>query len=250
MSRKYLWRPGTLDRVNNYRYRHYGEKVAEPPPAKMLINTPTEWQIFGDCVSEVITTHLEAEIMEARGIVPPPALSVLFAYYQYREKYGEINEDNGASIFYEIKVLMETGICRSDLWPYIESRFSTKPPQEAYQDAQNYRIASYWQLDSVADMVNCIASGHGLVFGIPVYESFESQETEDYGRIRVPKQREKFLGGHALYACGYDLKARAFQIQNSWGSEWAGKSPYPGHGWLPFDYMTEMGQECFTLRIK
>jgi len=60
----------------------------------------------------------------------------------------------------------------------------------------------------------------GFVFGITVYESFESAAVSKTGKMPMPKPSEKVLGGHAVLAVGYDDAAQRFIVRNSWGKGW------------------------------
>jgi len=249
-ERRFTWRPAAYDAVNNWRLGVTADLV-DMPKVMFLINSLTERQEKGDCVFNALVTHLES-IGVNSGTVPPVDLSRMFAYYQYRKRFGEVSEDNGASIFYALKVLSGTGICAEELWPYVEGNYAREPSPEAYRDALARPIGSYCQLVNLGDMLSCIASGFGFVGGISVYDSFESDVTERTGVVSMPGKGDKFLGGHAIYFCGYDLHKNAMQFQNSWGLEWASESNYPGHGWIPFEYLANpfLAGEFFTLRPK
>jgi C1A family cysteine protease len=81
------------------------------------------------------------------------------------------------------------------------------------------------------------------MFGFVVYDSIS--QAEDTGKIPYPCQGERFLGGHAVVAVGYDdnLKIKnidcdretkgALLIRNSWGINWG----EAGYGWLPYEYV-------------
>jgi C1A family cysteine protease len=58
------------------------------------------------------------------------------------------------------------------------------------------------------------------------------------GHIPMPLRREQFLGGHALFCCGYqddtDYAGGGYLIvKNSWGTELFDK----GYVYLPYDYV-------------
>jgi len=246
IERTYTWRPAPYDAVNNYKLELGASEV---PKVKYLVNSPVEYQIKGDCVFNAITTHLEHLLWKRTG-ERSPQLSRMFAYYQYRERFGEVTQDNGASIFYAVKILLETGVCREEVWPYTEADFATKPSAEAYANAKNYKFSSYVQLITPTDLISCLASDYGCVGGISVYSSMESKEVDETGIVPMPVKGDEFKGGHCIYFCGYDLHKQKMQFQNSWGLDWAYKTNYPGHGWIGFDYLSDkfLSGEFFTLR--
>jgi C1A family cysteine protease len=66
------------------------------------------------------------------------------------------------------------------------------------------------------------------------------------GRIPRPSPTDKVVGGHALFAVGYDDRITitndaaaspttqgALLIRNSWGTAWGER----GYGWLPYQYV-------------
>ena len=77
--------------------------------------------------------------------------------------------------------------------------------------------------------------GFPIVFGISVYESFESEEVAKTGIVQLPEKTEKMLGGHAIVIVGYDQEKHLFIFRNSWGEDWGDK----GYGYLPFEYVCD-----------
>ena len=96
----------------------------------------------------------------------------------------------------------------------------TKPPQTAYDEAKNHRVRSYKHIYSVGGLIDALAAGHLVPFGFEVPESFESDEVAHTGVLQMPKAGEKFVGGHEVFACGYDLDANVAFCGNSWSDAW------------------------------
>jgi C1A family cysteine protease len=170
-------------------------------------------------------------------------VSRLFIYYNERKIEGTVNEDSGAYIRDGIKTLAKEGVCSEDLWPYIIGKFARKPGPECYEAALSNRVSLYQKLSGTDDMLACLADGYPVVFGIPIYESFESAEVERTGIVPIPAQDEIMLGGHALCAVGYDMDKKWFIVRNSWGENWGDK----GYCYIPFEYMKQ-GSDFWTIR--
>ncbi len=96
-------------------------------------------------------------------------------------------------------------------------------------------------------MKGCLASGYPYVFGMTVYESFESQSVAQSGHAQMPAAGEQVVGGHAVLAVGYDDSQQWFIVRNSWGNGWG----MQGYFTLPYAYMTNQGltSDYWTVRI-
>jgi C1A family cysteine protease len=164
-------------------------------------------------------------------------LSPLFLYYEERVLEGTVNEDSGASMRDGMKVLSNQGICPEVNWPYVISKFRTKPPDQAYENALNYKIAVYSRLYSLTDMKSALATEQGVVFGFNVYESFDTNEVAQTGNMPMPKYGERILGGHAVFICGYKDDETwpgggYLIIKNSWGLDWGDN----GYFYMPYAF--------------
>jgi C1A family cysteine protease len=91
------------------------------------------------------------------------------------------------------------------------------------------------------------ADGYPFVVGFSVYESFESSDVAEGGRVPMPGPGESLLGGHAVVAVGYDEPQRRFIIRNSWGTSWGMR----GYGTMPYDYLLDDGlsADVWTIRM-
>lgn len=159
-------------------------------------------------------------------------LSRLFVYYNERAAMGTITEDSGAMLRTGIKILKKLGVCREAIWPYQISRFKKKPPDNCFSEAGDHQVTAYQRLHTLAEMKACLAMGLPFVFGFAVYEHVMSAQVRKSGIIRLPRQNERMIGGHAVMAIGYDDAKKILLFRNSWGSDWGNS----GYGSLPYDY--------------
>src|SRR5437588_133133 len=136
------------------------------------------------------------------------------------------------------------------LWPYSDANpgpFTKKPSAAAFADGRKHPAVVYQRLPQVdIQLKGCLASGYPFVFGISVYESFESSAVAKSGKVPMPKPKEKMLGGHAILAVGYDDTQRRFIIRNSWGPDWGVK----GYFTLPYEYVLDsnLADDFWTIR--
>jgi C1A family cysteine protease len=161
--------------------------------------------------------------------------SRLFIYYMERDEEGTVNSDAGAEIHDGIKAVATFGVCPESQWPYVESKFTDKPTDQCYTEALKTKALSYLSLgQNLPTLKSKLVEGYPIVFGITVYESFESDEVARTGIVPMPTDNEECLGGHCIVIVGYDDSKNAFLIRNSWGTDWA----LDGHCWLPYAYVT------------
>jgi len=79
-----------------------------------------------------------------------------------------------------------------------------------------------WSFEA-AEIARYLATGHGLVLGLDWYEAMNRPDAT--GLVRAWGRP---IGGHAVFAWGYDLKSDCVLFQNSRGPSWGGWSTRRG----------------------
>ena len=201
------------------------------------------------CTANAIAAAIQF-VRRKEGLQPAFEPSRLFVYYNARALRGSVRCDNGSQIRDGVKSVVAKGVCPEHDWPYHPSQFDVTPPPGSYRAAAEHRAIRYQRIQRDPDLVAmkaCLASGYPFVFGMAIYEDFESAKVERSGAARLPTAGEHHVGhGHAVLAVGYDDGDRRFMVRNSWGPEW-GKH---GYFTLPFEYLAEPGlsDDFWTIR--
>jgi C1A family cysteine protease len=251
MSRKiarYGWLPDLPDRRDHFYAAPPEMAGALPPQADLRTQCPSVYDQgqLGSCTANAIAGAIEFDRLKQKISDFTP--SRLFIYYNERVIEHTIDSDSGAQIRDGIKSVAKQGDCPETEWPYVISKFKTKPPKNCYADALKYKAVSYQRVTQTLSQINgCIASGWPFVFGFTVYESFESAQVAKSGHASLPKSSESAIGGHAVVAVGYDDAKQWFIIRNSWGNSWGMK----GYFTLPYAYLTDenLASDFLTIRI-
>src|SRR5437016_1662663 len=92
---------------------------------------------LGSCTANAIAGAVEFDQMKQREsevFVP----SRLFIYYNERVMEGTVDEDSGAMLRDGIKTVAKQGAPHEPLWPYVISKFRSKPSAKAYADAARH----------------------------------------------------------------------------------------------------------------
>ncbi|MDB5813344.1 MAG: peptidase [Rhodocyclales bacterium] len=202
---------------------------------------------LGSCTANAISNAHRFDQMKQKK--PSPFTpSRLFIYYNERTMEHTINSDAGAQIRDGIKSIAKQGVCPETQWPYDVTKFAKKPPAAAFTAALKNQALSYRRLTPIGSQLKgCIAEGFPFVFGITVYESFESDKVAKTGKVPLPATKEKCLGGHAILGVGYDDSTQCFTVMNSWGPKWGDK----GFFYLPYAYATDpnLASDFWTVQI-
>jgi len=157
--------------------------------------------------------------------------SRLFLYYTTRALEGTTSEDAGAYIRDVFKALNKTGISLEKTWPYVETKFASKPPQAAYTEALNNIAVQYAAVPQTATSIKqTLLDGGAISFGFDVYSSFMGSWESTGGKMPNPnKSSEMILGGHAVTIIGWDdtkFGSTYYLIQNSWGTGWGNEGKF------------------------
>jgi C1A family cysteine protease len=231
---KYGWTPDLPD-FNDFKLKQITAPVTVIPDKvdlRPLCSAVENQQDLGSCTANALAASVEYLLNRDKKAFFD--VSRLFIYYNERAMEGNVGQDSGAQLRDGIKTMAKYGVCKETLWPYVPQRFTKKPSRVCYAQAKNYHITAYARLNTLNDMLSCLASGFPFVFGFSVYESFESSRVASSGVVQLPVDGEQQLGGHAVCAVGYDKTVDRFIVRNSWGETWGMK----GYFTMPFDYLT------------
>jgi len=245
---RYGWQPDIPD----YRDLSYSvtRSLASKLPAKVDL-TPHCPPVYdqgqlGSCTANAIGAAFQFNLMKQKAQVFMP--SRLFIYYNERVIENTINIDNGAQIRNGVKTLNKLGVCNEDDWTYIEAEFAQKPHLQCYKEAINHQALSYQRVQrDLKHLKGCLAEGYPIIFGFTVYDAFEEEKVAKTGVLNMPAKGEKFAGGHAVLAVGYDDASKRFIVRNSWGKKWGKK----GYFTMPYDYLLNenLSDDFWTIRI-
>ena len=194
---------------------------------------------LGSCTANAVCAAYKIDLHKQKLNKFDP--SRLFLYYNTREAEGKQNKDDGASLRDTVKALKKEGVCTETAaeWPYIISKFSTKPSDQCYQKAKGNivskyeRIEKYWDKDQLRA---CLKAGFPFVFGFKVFPSFD--ETRHFGIMKMPTDEEQKgtkYDGHAVVAVGYNDTKKTIKVLNSWGPQWGND----GYFYMPYDFITD-----------
>jgi C1A family cysteine protease len=246
---RYGWIPDLPDHRDHLYAAPAEVATALPVSADLRAQCPPVYDQgqLGSCTANAIAAAIQFDQMKQKTaqIFNP---SRLFIYYNERVIEHTVESDSGAQIRDGIKSVDKQGDCPEPEWPYVISKFKTKPLAKCYSDALKYKAVLYQRLTPVlSQLKGCLASGYPFVFGFTVYESFESAQVAKTGHASLPKSGEQSIGGHAVMCVGYDDAKQWFIVRNSWGNKWGMK----GYFTLPYSYLisVNLASDFWTIRV-
>lgn len=169
-------------------------------------------------------------------------ISRLFVYYvgrmrdkQIYSEQGTAMADEGMTIAGAIDVLALKGACLAETFPFDLDNVNTKPPEEAFTEARNFKVSDSREVPvEVEAMKACLAEGYPIVFGLKLTQNFFSPGPG--GKIKTPNPDDPQSAEHGLHCMlcvGYSESQQIFIIRNSWGEDWGDN----GYAYVPYDYI-------------
>ncbi|MEB3203261.1 MAG: C1 family peptidase [Candidatus Sericytochromatia bacterium] len=196
---------------------------------------------FGSCTSFATVKGLQEFLLRKRGNDEPQ--SPAYIWYQTRAAMGMRNEDSGAPMELATKMLDNLGTVDEAAFPYLDAKgqedaklrqefLSRKPGSDLVAAAKKKRIVSGFSVATKLSAVRTsLEKGMPVLLGMMVFQSIG--KTGKDGLMPIPTDNDKFMGGHAVLAVGYDDKKQVLIIRNSWGSDWAAG----GYFLMPYSYV-------------
>lgn len=215
---RYGARPSLPDARDHHSEVHARlELPAEPADVDLRAQGPLVWDQgqLGSCVPHGwLRAYNHAQRRQAQGLVSP---SALFTYWVGRSLEGTVGYDSGLYVRDGGKAIANEGVADRFAWPYDIGRFTQRPAQAAWNQADRHLALHYTRLHDFRYIHNALQAKLPVVMGFSVYESFE--DTGPDGLVPIPS-REAILGGHCVLIEGYRTDLMAFVVANSWGSSW------------------------------
>jgi Chagasin family peptidase inhibitor I42 len=213
---------------------------------------------LSSCTAHAFTSALRFLHM-SEGVDEP--LSRLFCYWTTRVLVEQTPpaSDSGCIVANVVTALEKYGACLESFWPYDVTKFSEKPPQEAFDDALKRTVVTAHPVTTLRALKLSIAAGFPVPLAFTVAKSVEDGEdgrgsrTWETGSFPLPadddpanydgKASGKKGGGksgtrggaaeskggeiepdhgagiHIVLAVGYDDATGKVKVQNSWGTE-------------------------------
>ena len=244
----YGWIPDLPD-ARDQLYRAPHATGTPPPSVDLRPGCPPVYDQghLGSCTANAISGAIEFD--QRKQKMPQPFTpSRLFIYYNERALEGSIQTDSGAMLRDGIKCVASQGTCPESMWPYLEDKFTDRPPAQCYKVGKLHPAVQYSRLpQDLNQMKLCLAAGYPFIFGFTVYESFETDEVAATGVAPMPRSSEVVLGGHAVMAVGYEDASSRFLVRNSWTQEWGIR----GYFTMPYAYATDssLADDFWTIRL-
>jgi len=236
--KKYGWKrdlPDKRDHLFEMNYLLSAEKPVDKVDLRDKCPQVYNQGELGSCTANALGCAIQYDEMK-QNLLNNESPSRLFIYYNERDMEGNIDNDTGASLRDGVKSINKIGYCNETQWPYDIEKFREKPSQECYDFARKHKALTYKKVQQDETHIKSVLNmGFPIVFGISVYESFESESVAKTGIVPLPEKDERMLGGHAIVLVGYDEEKRLFTFRNSWGEQWGDK----GYGYLPFEYVCD-----------
>lgn len=242
-------------RTAGYGYRpdlpdHRDYRLAPPPAAiprsiDFAAECPPVYDQgeIGSCTANAIAGALEFDA--AKQGEPMVTPSRLFIYYCERTIEGTTDSDSGAQIRDGVKAVAKLGAPPEETWPYDPAQLTVEPTEAVYAQATTHRAVEYLRVQP-NQIRHALAAGYPVIFGITVFESFESDAVASSGIVPLPGSDEKAIGGHAMLAVGYDDAFQNVHVRNSWGTSWGEK----GYCDMPYAYLLnpDLAADMWTIR--
>lgn len=167
-------------------------------------------------------------------------ISRLFIYFvgrkndQVRRGRNALVKDEGMTLVGAANALQSQGACLAKTWQFQLDNVNSRPPQDAFNEASNYKITHVERVpvDERA-MKQCLAEGYPIVFGCKLTERFFNAPN---GAVVTPDPNDPQSaehGRHAMLIVGYSDSNQTFIVRNSWGPNYGDD----GYCYMPYDYL-------------
>lgn len=238
LNRKYGWKKDKVDpRDKLFRLPRLQQAILDKVDLEPKMSPIYDQGSTSSCTGNAAAAGFDHVHYEQYGQFLLP--SRLAIYLEGRRYEDSIDEDCGAMIRDVIKGIVKVGCIPETMWPFVESNVTKEPPKELLLEAEKHQAISYYRIPdgNLEMMLQTLSAGHPIVFGMILFNSFETAEVAKTGIVNLPGRGDKPVGGHAVVLVGFDKSTQRFIVRNSWGTKWGQN----GYFTVPFSYISNSG---------
>ncbi|MEM8526546.1 MAG: C1 family peptidase [Bacteroidota bacterium] len=178
------------------------------------------------------------------------AFSSHFVFNQI--KMGESGCGSGAFVDSALMLLQTRGNLVTSAFDEELEDCSRLPTAEELEEASNNKILDYAMLfkkETAAQIkINktklSLLNNQAVILGLMTPRSFVSPKMKGASRWQ-PRAGERGFFGHALVVVGFDDTKNAFEVMNSWGTEWGDQ----GFTWMDYEDFAKYAYYAFQMSI-
>ncbi len=230
------------DRAEVFEPLTYGSNLGAALPRKVSLQDyapqPRHQGQQGSCVGWA-SAYAAHTILEARTRGQDPDQLAFSPAYLYNQI--ALSGCQGAYMLDAMQAMQQNGALPYREFPYNQSTCNNRPASTQLQAGRNFRIKGFNRLTlggnnykpDLMGVKQHLAQGAPVVIGMQVGGTFMSRMLNQ--RVWRPTRSDYSLGGfsgHAMCVVGYDddFEGGAFQIMNSWGTDWGDR----GFAWVRY----------------
>lgn len=217
------------------------------PQHQGAVNSCTGWAVGYGALT--ILRAIKENWSGLKDSINQNAFSALFIYNQVK-KNGSC--DAGSDIADAGNLLMEKGNLKSYYFDRFKNQCDRLPSLQELDMAKPFKIKEYFALfgkdDQDYEKINkvklSLTQEKPVVIGMEIRASLrELKNGDQFWYPSVGNQR--FEGSHAMVVVGYDDGKEAFEIMNSWGTEWGNK----GFFWIKYKDFAQLTYFAYQFRL-
>ncbi len=189
-----------------------------------LVSVRDQGQV-GSCVGFGIGGNLSCHAKKVGKFIE--WFSPTWIYNGARYIEGTLLEDAGAYPRDGWEWVVKKGCLLESYWPYNPTALDTTSPTSSFDaKAAEWPVFAYYRVaNGVEGICSAIASGHFVSIGTPWFSTWMNINRTT-GLLPELKGKARIVGGHETFLYGYDLNAKTFLGQNSWGTSWGKAGRY------------------------
>lgn len=181
-----------------------------------------------------------------RQLINENAHSALFVFNQVKQDCNK-----GARLTDALRFLKERGDCLAKEFDFDVNDCQKTPAPNLAQTATRFAVSDYLTLFEsdasfelkVKQVKNALAAFKAVIIGMNVRRNFYNLQNAKFWWPEIGNVTP--AGGHAMVVVGYDDRAGAFRLFNSWGQNWGDK----GYIWVKYEHFAQFCKYAYIIQL-